>query len=87
MTVVMLDAALFSVDAKRLPTSATSSASDNLMIMQFFSIKIINIFKIAEMQAPDDVCVPFLKLSDLKSLPDTTDRHTYVCPYSLMTYR
>jgi len=56
------------------------------MIRQFFSINTINIIKIAEMQEPGDVYVPFLKISDLIFVPDNTDIQISVCPYTSVTY-
>jgi len=62
---VTLVAALFSADAKRLPTSVTSSASFKLSIMHLCSLKILNLKRVAEKQARDDICAPLLRMSAL----------------------
>ncbi|WP_166936486.1 MULTISPECIES: hypothetical protein [Enterobacterales] len=60
-----LVAALFSADAKRRPTSVASSASFNLSIMHLCSLKILNLKRVAEKQACDDICAPLMRMSAL----------------------
>ena len=83
---VTLVAALFSADAKRLPTSVASTASFNLSIMRLCFLKTINLKRVAEKRARNDICAPFLNMPGLTFIPDNAGTQISVYPYRSVTY-